>query len=169
MYVNPLQSLLKSHSCLWFHNIPLKLVLCYKISFTTLFLLFMTVWRMERKWSSEWHLHGFCEGIPLFLGEFTFSLFFFLHRSYYVVVVPIEHTSSTLASRVNSPDEMELDQVWEERNMLLFSDFLVERWICNPLNQVCPTCGPLATCSPSNAVPQDNKNIFKRKFVTYMH
>ncbi|KAM3839167.1 receptor-type tyrosine-protein phosphatase F isoform 1-T3 [Vipera latastei] len=37
-------------------------------------------------------------------------------RSYYVVVVPIEHTSSTLASRVNSPDEMELDQLLEAIN-----------------------------------------------------
>ncbi|KAG8132275.1 hypothetical protein E2320_010141, partial [Naja naja] len=31
-------------------------------------------------------------------------------RSYYIVVVPIEHTSSMLASRLKSPDEMELDQ-----------------------------------------------------------
>ncbi|KAK9404352.1 receptor-type tyrosine-protein phosphatase F [Crotalus adamanteus] len=37
-------------------------------------------------------------------------------RSYYIVVVSIEHTSSILASRVNSPDEMELDQLLEAIN-----------------------------------------------------
>lgn len=91
----------------------------------------------------------FMEGIPLYL-ELTFSFFFFLHRSYYIVVVPIEHKTSMIASRLKSPDEMELDQVWEERNMLLqgFSDFLVERWICDLLSQVYPTHSPLTTHSP---------------------
>ncbi|XP_034270750.1 receptor-type tyrosine-protein phosphatase F isoform X4 [Pantherophis guttatus] len=37
-------------------------------------------------------------------------------RSYYIVVVPIEHTSSILASRLKSPDEMELDQLLEAIN-----------------------------------------------------
>uniref|UniRef100_A0A8C6VMG6 Receptor-type tyrosine-protein phosphatase F n=1 Tax=Naja naja TaxID=35670 RepID=A0A8C6VMG6_NAJNA len=37
-------------------------------------------------------------------------------RSYYIVVVPIEHTSSMLASRLKSPDEMELDQLLEAIN-----------------------------------------------------
>ncbi|ETE69572.1 Receptor-type tyrosine-protein phosphatase F, partial [Ophiophagus hannah] len=37
-------------------------------------------------------------------------------RSYYIVVVPIEHTSSMLASRPKSPDEMELDQLLEAIN-----------------------------------------------------
>uniref|UniRef100_A0A8C5RLI0 Receptor-type tyrosine-protein phosphatase F n=1 Tax=Laticauda laticaudata TaxID=8630 RepID=A0A8C5RLI0_LATLA len=36
--------------------------------------------------------------------------------SYYIVVVPIEHTSSMLASRLKSPDEMELDQLLEAIN-----------------------------------------------------
>ncbi|XP_032073554.1 receptor-type tyrosine-protein phosphatase F isoform X2 [Thamnophis elegans] len=37
-------------------------------------------------------------------------------RSYYIVVVPIEHTSSMLASKRKSPDEMELDQLLEAIN-----------------------------------------------------
>ncbi|XP_026562780.1 receptor-type tyrosine-protein phosphatase F isoform X2 [Pseudonaja textilis] len=37
-------------------------------------------------------------------------------RSYYIVVVPIEHTSRMLASRLKSPDEMELDQLLEAIN-----------------------------------------------------
>lgn len=104
----------------------------------------------------------FTEGIPLYL-ELTFSFFFFfLHRSYYIVVVPIEHTSSMIASRMKSPDEMELDQVWEERNMLLqgFSDFLVERWICESGVSNPQPADHTQPWIASNAVPQDNKNIF---------
>ncbi|XP_070601153.1 receptor-type tyrosine-protein phosphatase F isoform X2 [Erythrolamprus reginae] len=37
-------------------------------------------------------------------------------RSYYIVVVPTEHTTSMLSSKVKSPDEMELDQLLEAIN-----------------------------------------------------
>ncbi|KAM6457488.1 receptor-type tyrosine-protein phosphatase F isoform 7-T9 [Liasis olivaceus] len=37
-------------------------------------------------------------------------------RWYYIVVVPTEHTSNMLASRLKSPDEMELDQLLEAIN-----------------------------------------------------
>ncbi|XP_070797525.1 receptor-type tyrosine-protein phosphatase F isoform X2 [Pituophis catenifer annectens] len=53
-------------------------------------------------------------------GQFTFTLpkvkTSVPVRSYYIVVVPIEHTSSILASRLKSPDEMELDQLLEAIN-----------------------------------------------------
>uniref|UniRef100_A0A8D0DYK3 Receptor-type tyrosine-protein phosphatase F n=1 Tax=Salvator merianae TaxID=96440 RepID=A0A8D0DYK3_SALMN len=37
-------------------------------------------------------------------------------RWYYIVVVPIDHTSNVLVSRLKSPDEMELDQLLEAIN-----------------------------------------------------
>ncbi|XP_058031085.1 receptor-type tyrosine-protein phosphatase F isoform X4 [Ahaetulla prasina] len=53
-------------------------------------------------------------------GQFTFTLpkvkTSVPVRSYYIVVVPIEHTSSMVASRLKSPDEMELDQLLEAIN-----------------------------------------------------